>query len=90
MRYQTFIKWTFAACAIWASAYVGVGYIAKASYEQLSSSLKWGGFIFVAIILVFLVLVHFGKKRLEKAAEKMIAEGEAARAAVAGGERVEN
>ncbi|MEN9714346.1 MAG: hypothetical protein RLZZ164_1010 [Actinomycetota bacterium] len=74
MSYSTFIRWTIGACAIWASLYVGVGYIAKSSYEQLASKLQWGGLVFVLIILVFVVLAHFGKKRLEREAEKMIEE----------------
>jgi membrane-associated protein len=78
MRYRVFIRWTLAACTIWASAYVGVGYLAKSSYEQIGSSLKFGGFIFVAIILVFAIIVHFAKKRLEKTAVKMVEEDQAA------------
>ena len=74
MRYRTFITWTLAACAIWAGAYVSVGYIAKASYLQLASNLKWGGAVFVGIILIFVTVVHFAKKRLEKTAEKMAEE----------------
>ncbi|CAB4616543.1 MAG: DedA family protein [Actinobacteria bacterium] len=72
MRYRVFIRWTLAACTVWASAYVGVGYLAKSSYEQIGSSLKFGGFIFVGIILVFVTIVHFAKKRLEKIAVKMV------------------
>ncbi len=72
MRYRVFIRWTLAACTVWASAYVGVGYLAKSSYEQIGSSLKFGGFIFVGIILVFVTIVHFAKKRLEKTAVKMV------------------
>lgn len=75
MRYRTFISWTLGACTIWAGAYVSVGYLAKASYLQLASNLKWGGAIFIGIILIFVTLVHFAKKRLEKTAEKM-AEGD--------------
>lgn len=78
MRYRVFIRWTFAACAVWASAYVGVGYLAKSSYEQIGSSLKFGGLIFVAIILIFVTVVHFAKKRLEKTAVKMVEEDKAA------------
>lgn len=78
MRYRVFIRWTFAACAVWASAYVGVGYLAKSSYEQIGSSLKFGGLIFVAIILIFVTIVHFAKKRLEKTAVKMVEEDKAA------------
>ena len=78
MRYRVFIRWTLAACAVWASAYVGVGYLAKSSYEQIGSSLKFGGLIFVAIIVVFVTIVHFAKKRLEKTAVKMVEEDQAA------------
>lgn len=74
MRYRVFIRWTLAACAVWASAYVGVGYLAKSSYEQIGSSLKFGGLIFVGIIVAFAIIVHFAKKRLEKTAEKMVEE----------------
>lgn len=88
MRYRTFAIATFIACSIWASAYVGVGFLARTGYEQIGSSLKWGGLVFVAIILVFVVLVHFAKQRLESSAAKMIAESENAEAAVSGGEQV--
>jgi membrane protein DedA with SNARE-associated domain len=71
MRYRTFISWTVAACAIWASAYVGVGYLARSTYQQIAGQLKWGGLAFVAIILIFMIIVHFGKQKLEIAAEKM-------------------
>lgn len=71
MRYRVFISWTVAACAVWASAYVSVGYLARSAYEQIAGQLKWGGLAFVAIILVFMIIVHFGKQKLEIAAEKM-------------------
>ncbi len=77
MRYRVFIRWTLAACAIWASAYVGVGYLAHTSYDQIGSSLKYGGFAFVAIILIFMFVVHFAKQRLEKTAVKMVEEDQA-------------
>jgi membrane protein DedA with SNARE-associated domain len=72
MRYRVFIRWTFAACAVWASLYVGVGYLAKESYEQIGGTLKFGALAFIAIILIFVTLVHFAKKRLEKTAVKMV------------------
>ena len=71
MRYRTFISWTVGACAVWASAYVGIGYLAHSAYDQIASKLKWGGLAFVAIILVFMIIVHFGKQKLEIAAEKL-------------------
>ena len=79
MRYRVFIRWTVAACAVWASAYVGVGYLAQSSYEQIGTNLKYGAFIFIAIILVFMTIVHFAKKRLEKAAVRMVDEDKAAK-----------
>ena len=72
MRYRVFIRWTVAACAIWATAYVGVGYIAQASYEQIGANLKFGAVIFIAIIIAFMLIVHFAKKRLEKTAVRMV------------------
>ena len=74
MRYRVFISWTVAACAVWASAYVSVGYLARSAYEQIAGRLKWGGLAFVSIILVFMIIVHFGKQKLEIAAEKMAEE----------------
>jgi membrane protein DedA with SNARE-associated domain len=74
MRYRVFISWTVAACAVWASAYVSVGYLARSAYEQIAGQLKWGGLAFVAIILAFMIIVHFGKQKLEIAAEKMAEE----------------
>ena len=79
MRYRIFIRWTLGACAVWASAYVGVGYLAKSSYEQIGGTLKFGGVIFIGIILAFVVIVHFAKKRLEKSALKMVAEDKASK-----------
>ena len=72
MRYRVFIRWTVAACAVWASAYVSVGYLAHTSYDQIGANLKFGSVIFVAIILVFVTIIHFAKKRLEKTAIKMV------------------
>jgi membrane protein DedA with SNARE-associated domain len=74
MRYKTFISWTFAACFVWATVYVSIGYIARASYEEVASNFKFGALFFVAIIAIFIVLVHFAKKKISKAADKMIAE----------------
>lgn len=77
MRYKTFITWTFGACLVWASVYVGIGYIAKASYQQVASNFKFGALIFAGIILIFILLVHLAKKRISKEADRMIAEDQA-------------
>lgn len=88
MKYRVFFRWTLAACIIWTSLYVGVGYIARGAYQELAANLKFGSFVFIGIIIAFMIVVHFGKKRLEKTAERMVAEGEAAAAAVAGGQQL--
>ncbi len=76
MSYRTFIRWTFAACAIWALAYVSIGVAAHGAYDQLSGQLKWAGVAFVAIILIFIIFVHFAKQLLERKAAAMIAKAE--------------
>lgn len=66
MPYRVFIAWTFAACTIWASLYVGVGYAARTSYEQLEGNLQLASFVGIGILLVFLLLVALSKKNLAK------------------------
>jgi membrane protein DedA with SNARE-associated domain len=68
MRYRTFIFWTFLACALWTSMYVGIGFLARASYEQLSENLKLAAFVGIGILLAFLVLVSLSKKLIHKLA----------------------
>lgn len=74
MRYKTFIIWTFGACLVWASTYVSIGYIARASYQEVASNFKFGAFIFLGIIAVFIFVVHLAKKKISKVADKMIDE----------------
>jgi len=66
MRYRKFIAWTAPACVIWALAYVSVGWAAAGSYRHLSARLHFAGYIFVAIVVVFLLLVLLVKKILER------------------------
>jgi membrane-associated protein len=66
MRYRTFMAWTAPACVIWAFAYVSVGSLAAGSYRELSQELHWAGYVFVAIIAVFIAGVFVVKKVLQK------------------------
>lgn len=68
MTYRTFIFWTFLACTLWASMYVGVGYLARASYEQLSENLRLAVFVGLGIVAIFLILISLSKKLLQKMA----------------------
>lgn len=72
MPYKTFISWTFAACTIWAAMYVGVGYLARASFDQLSGNLRVASFVGIGIILLFMLLVFIGKKLLNNYAHKEV------------------
>lgn len=89
MKYRVFIRWTVLACAIWATTYSLVGYAARGAYEQLAGKLKWGTLIAVSIVVTFVVVMHFAKKRIEKAAEAMAQVGKDAQSAVAGGVEID-
>lgn len=69
MRYRTFISYTFFACLIWASMYVGVGYLARASFDNLSGDLRIASLVGVGILVVFLIVVAFSKKLLDRLAK---------------------
>jgi membrane-associated protein len=64
MRYRRFIAWTLPACVIWSFAYTTVGWLAAGSYRELSQELHWAGYVFVAIIAAFLLIVWGIKKLL--------------------------
>lgn len=66
MRYRKFIAWTAPACVIWSLAYVSAGALATASYAELSSTLSWAGYIFIAIIVAFFVIVWLIKRWLTR------------------------
>lgn len=66
MSYRKFISWTIPACVIWALAYVTLGAVTAGGYRELSERLHGAGYVFVAVIVVFILLVVIGKKLLEK------------------------
>lgn len=63
MRYRRFLGWTVPACVIWSVAYTAVGWLAAGSFRELSGRLHGAGYVFVAAIAVFLLVV-WGVKRL--------------------------
>ena len=73
MRYRKFMAWTVPACVIWAFAYVTVGWLAADSYRELSRDLHWAGYLFVAVIAVFLLAVWATKKLIGRAEAKHMA-----------------
>ena len=66
MDYRRFIAWTAPACTLWAVAYVTVGRTAALTYEQLSQSLHFAGFIFAGIIVLFIAVMALVKKSLHR------------------------
>ena len=74
MSYRKFMAWTAPACVLWAFAYVSVGAAAAGSYRELADQLHSAGYIFVAIITAFLVLVWIVKKLITRSVERDMAE----------------
>jgi len=66
MRYRRFMTWTVPACIVWALAYVSVGALAAGSYRQMADQLHYAGYIFVAIIVGFALLLLAAKRLLSK------------------------
>ncbi len=66
MSYRRFITWTAPACAVWAGAYVSVGWLAAGSYRRLSGQLHFAGLIFAGIIVVFLVAALLIRRAVER------------------------
>lgn len=64
--YRRFLAWTLPACVIWAGLYVSVAALAAGSYRELADRLHFAGYIFVAIIVGFVLLVFVAKKLIER------------------------
>lgn len=73
--YRRFLAWTVPACVIWATLYISVAAVAAGTYRQLADQLHYAGYIFVAIIVVFLLLVFVTKKVIERAERKHLDHG---------------
>lgn len=66
MSYRRFIAWTMPACLVWSLAYVSVGAFAAGSYDQISSQLKYAGYIFAGIVAAFLLFVILFRRILSR------------------------
>nr|WP_173924591.1 DedA family protein [Agromyces sp. Marseille-P2726] len=76
MRYRRFIAWTAPACVIWAFAYVTVGSLAAGGYREVSRELHWAGYVFVAVIALFLLVVWGVKKLIVRSEARHMATAE--------------
>lgn len=66
MDYRRFIAWTAPACTLWAILYVTVGHSVALSFDKLSESVHFAGYIFVGVILLFIAIMTLVKKALHK------------------------
>ncbi len=73
MSYRKFLTWTIPACVIWSTAYASVGWAAAGTYRELAPTLHNAGYIFVAIIVVFLLAVVLVKSVLERSQARHMA-----------------
>jgi len=71
--YRRFLAWTVPACIVWSALYVTVASLAAGTYRELADQLHFAGYIFVAIIVVFIALVYVGKKVIERAERRHLA-----------------
>ena len=69
-RYRRFMAWTIPACVLWAFAYVSVGAAVAGGYREIADRLHYAGYIFVAIIAVFAIVVLVVKKLLSRSEER--------------------
>lgn len=66
MEYRRFIAWTAPACIAWATLYVTVGHSVALSFDALSQSVHFAGYIFVGVVLLFIAVMTLVKKALHK------------------------
>lgn len=83
--YRRFLAWTTPACVIWAALYISVASVAAGTYRELADQLHFAGYIFVAVIALFLAAVFAGKKLIERV-ERRHFEVEQAAAEISAGE----
>ena len=68
--YRRFLAWTAPACVIWAALYIAVASLAAGTYREVADQIHYAGYIFVAVIVVFIALVFVSKKVIERAEHK--------------------
>ncbi|MBD3941103.1 DedA family protein [Microbacterium sp. NEAU-LLC] len=68
--YRRFLAWTIPACVIWSTLYISVAAAAAGTYRELADQLHYAGYIFVAVIVAFLLLVFVAKKIIERSERK--------------------
>ena len=72
MSYRKFLAWTAPACTLWSVLYVTVGWKAADTFRELSRELHYAGYLFVAAIVVFAIVVWVAKKLIFKAESRYL------------------
>lgn len=78
--YRRFLAWTTPACIVWAALYISVSAAAAGTYRELADQIHYAGYVFVAVIVVFLLLVFLGKKLIERLERRHLHEEDTAMA----------
>lgn len=72
--YRRFLAWTIPACVLWTAAYVSVAAAAAGTYRELADRAHYAGYLFVAIIVVFLLVVLGAKKLIQRSESRYLGE----------------
>lgn len=64
--YRRFLAWTAPACILWAGIYVSVASAAAGTYRDLAESAHYAGYVFVAVIALFILAIALGKRVLHR------------------------
>ncbi|WP_146792347.1 DedA family protein [Agrococcus baldri] len=62
MPYRRFLAWTIPACLVWAGAYASAGWLAGGTYRELADRLHGAGYLLVAVLAAFILLVWLAKR----------------------------
>ncbi|SDR69096.1 DedA family protein [Agrococcus carbonis] len=66
MPYRRFLRWTLPACLLWATAYATAGWLAGGTYRELADRLHGAGYVLVAVIAGFILLVWVAKRVISR------------------------
>ncbi len=72
MNLKKYIKWSLIITVVSSGFYLIVGYYFGAAYDRIAHYVNAGGLLAVIFIILFLVVLYFGKKLSEKFAKKII------------------
>lgn len=64
--YRRFLAWTTPACVLWAAAYVSITSLAAGGFRELVDRVHFAGYLFVGAIVLFILVLFFAKKVLQK------------------------